>query len=420
MKEKRNLILTLAGIGVSGLGTELYVFAISYYILAITGSSTSFAMSLVFSVLPRVIFNPIAGNITDRVNRKALVVGADLASGILMLGLYFLTVNQELSLPMIYSASFLLSTLYVFLSNAFSASNASIVTMKYLTKLNSYQQSIMAVIQIGAPALAGAVFGIVGIRLFILINGMSFIVSALTETQIDFKFNSIMKEKEPEAAKTSFVQNFLEGFRYVRSKKMFVSLAVYALLVNFFLSSMSVIVPYTLVTIHGFGSDLAGYVQAAFPLGMLIVSVIVGSIGLKFSGKLFAGSMQMFVVLLILLSLPTLPFIEMGSFTPFYYGIIFAMTAGNATVVNVPLSVKLQSSIDEAYRGRFFGFLGMMSSGIVPVAFILTGLLINIVPTYVILYVSCAAVTIISISVARNKSLDEEVKPQGELVQTVL
>lgn len=410
MKERRNLILTLAGMGVSGLGTDLYAFAISFYILKITGSATNFALSLVLSTLPAVILNPIVGNLVDRLNKKMLVVAADMLSGLLMFGLFFLTMGNELSLIMIYTTTFFLSIFNVFLGTSFTAAFGSIVTEKYITKLNSFQQTIMALIQMGSPIFGGMIYALVDIRLFILINGVSFIISGCTELLIDFKLNSTLVPGE--GAKNSFLENFVEGFRYVKSNKMYVSLAVYALVINFFLSAFSVIVPYTLVTLHAFDSGLVGIVQATFPVGMLVASIVIGSKNIQFSKKLFSRVIMLFSVSLVLFTIPSLPFVNLGSLTPIYYGIVFMMIAANAVSVNVPLGVKLQTSVDEAYRGRFFGFLGMMSEGVMPISYLLCGFLIGFVPTYVILYVSAAALIIITIHIKGNKTLDGSVNKE--------
>lgn len=416
MKERSNMILSLAGMGVSGIGSNLYAFAISFYILSVTGSSTSFAMSLILSVLPRVVLNPFVGNLVDRVNKKAVVVLADCMSGLIMIGLVVLSMGNDLSLMLIYSATFLLSVSNVFLGNAYSASYANIVTEKLLTKLNSFQQTIQAIIQIGSPILGGIVYALVDIRLFILINGLSFFASAVSELFIDFKFNS--KLVDTQRPKNSFMENFVEGFRYVKSQKMFISLALYALVVNFFVSAFSVIMPYTLITVHAFDSNLVGYVQAAFPVGMLIASIVIGQKNLKFSKNLFGGGIMMFAVVFILFSIPSLPNVDFGFMTPFYYGLIFMVMAATAVSINVPLGVKFQTSVDEAYRGRFFGFLGMMAEGIIPLAYLLFGFLIGILPTYVILYISTTALFILAVSIKRNKYLDDEIKPVETLETT--
>ena len=81
-KEKQNIVLSIAGMTVSKLGSFIYTFAIGLYVLKITGSGQTFAATLMFGVLPRVILGPFIGNLTDRINKKLLVVGSDIFSGL--------------------------------------------------------------------------------------------------------------------------------------------------------------------------------------------------------------------------------------------------------------------------------------------------------------------------------------------------
>lgn len=52
------------------LGTNVLSFGISLYILAMTGSATSFATNMICSVLPRALVAPIAGHVADNYPKK--------------------------------------------------------------------------------------------------------------------------------------------------------------------------------------------------------------------------------------------------------------------------------------------------------------------------------------------------------------
>lgn len=403
MRERKNFILTLLGVGISKLGTNLYTFAISFYILSVTGSPTSFALSLIVTTLPSVILSPIAGNLIDRLNKKYIVVGADVLSGIFMLGLYFLTAINELSLLMIYSASFILSVLFVFLSTAYIASYPQIVSDEKLVKINSYIQSSNALLQILAPVLGGIIYALIDIRVFILMNGLSFLVSALSEVFIDFTFNQ--KHQTVWEEKKSFGRDFVEGFEYLKSQKLFVSLAVYVLFINFFLSAFSVIMPYILVEIHGFNSGVLGVIEATFPAGAFISSFIIGWKNIVYSKKLFSRGMVFFALLFSLFTVPSLPFISLEVYAAIFYGSIFFLIAINTMMINVPLQVKFQQSIDEVYRGRVLGFLCAMSDGVMPVSYILTATLLTFLPSYAILLLCSLCLVGIALHISKNNAL---------------
>lgn len=416
MKAFRNMILAMAGQGVSAFGTNLYNFAISIYILKNTGSATSFALSLIISTLPRILLNPIAGTYIDRSNKKMVVVLADAICGFVMIALYFATATQSLSLWMIYIASVLLNICVVFLTNAFNASMYSIVGDKYIVKVNSFNQTVQSFIQIISPIAGGIIYAIVDIRMFILINGISFFLSSFSELFIDFKLFS--KLKGALAPTESFIEGLKSGLRYALAQKDILNLAVYIIFINFFMGTFAVIMPYTLINVHQYDSDLVGFIQAAFPIGMLVASIVVGAINLRYTPKRFGRIISLLGLALILFSLPSLSVWPLERLTPYYYMVVFFFVATTVVAINVPFSVKLQTTIEEEYRGRFFGLLHTTSEGIMPLAFIITGLLISHLPTYVILGVSALFLIGISIHILNNKTIMESEKPV-EVIKSV-
>lgn len=401
-REMRNLWLTLAGKCVSQMGSKLFGFAMSFYILKLTGSAQSFAISLLITTLPGVLLSPIAGGLTDRLDKKAVVVGADLLSGISMLLIYGLIGSSTLSLPVIYFAEFILAVLFVFLSNAFAASYPNIVSRGNLTKINAYTQGMDSMLSIFIPILGGLIYGVIDVKWFFVINGISFILSAFSEMFIDFHmFGERVMTKVP------FIQNLKEGFRYISGQRLFMTIAIYALFINFFMSAFSIVMPYNLITIHEITPETNGFIQSVFPIGAIIMSVYVGKRNLKFSHQLLRNTMVMFGLLMLMFALPTMGFFELGFTMPFYYAALMGALAMVSILVNVPLQVLFQTIIEDAYRGRAMGVLSAFAQGIMPISYLLTGLLLNYIPSYTILLFSAFALAMIGVSIHNNASLKE-------------
>lgn len=106
-KELLNIGLFSIASFISVFGTSIYNFAISLYVLNITGSGLNFAMTLVIGALSTVIVNPFAGVLADKINKKLLAVITDTLNGMLLLVLYILTIGHPLSLSMIYLSTFI-------------------------------------------------------------------------------------------------------------------------------------------------------------------------------------------------------------------------------------------------------------------------------------------------------------------------
>jgi len=199
-KENINIILYLAGKIVSLLGTHIYTFAISLYILKTTGSGTSFALSVLLGMVPRIILSPVAGSLADKRNRKKMVVGLDTLSGIIVLGLVLVSSIYGLRLVFIYATTLLLAIVNTFFDVSIGASIPNLVSDKNLVKINSYTQASTSLAAIMGPILGGLVYGLVPLKLFLIINGISFLISAFSESFINFKYNMRDSEEKEEIA----------------------------------------------------------------------------------------------------------------------------------------------------------------------------------------------------------------------------
>lgn len=78
-----NRVLLLLSKGVSYIGTKLFSFALSWYILKQTGLGLNFSISLLVNYLPTIIFSVIAGRVSDRLKHpNRMLVVCDIASAI--------------------------------------------------------------------------------------------------------------------------------------------------------------------------------------------------------------------------------------------------------------------------------------------------------------------------------------------------
>lgn len=78
----RNFTFLLLGQAFSLFGNFTLKFALSMYILEQTGSASIFATVLAMSMLPIIILSPLGGVLADRANRRNIMVGLDILSGL--------------------------------------------------------------------------------------------------------------------------------------------------------------------------------------------------------------------------------------------------------------------------------------------------------------------------------------------------
>lgn len=192
--KKRNFTLVILGKFVSLLGTIFFQeFALSLYVLNQTGSGTKFASVLAIALIPKLILGPFAGVLADWFDRKKMVVILDMLSGVIVAGFGVLfMVNGFLSLLQIYILVLALSIISVIFNPTMGTMIPMIVKKEELGDANAINSLVTSITSIIAPLIAGIVFGLAGLLPVLVINAISFMLSAFSESFIQV----IMEKKQ--------------------------------------------------------------------------------------------------------------------------------------------------------------------------------------------------------------------------------
>ena len=114
------------------VGGNMVLFALTIKVFDLTGATTSVSVLLLTFLVPAVIFGAVAGVFVDRYDRRAILVGTNLARGLLFLPLVFL----DDQLAIIYVATALVATLTTFFAPAESAMIPLVVPRSQLLSAN--------------------------------------------------------------------------------------------------------------------------------------------------------------------------------------------------------------------------------------------------------------------------------------------
>lgn len=372
---------------IGALGSHVYSFGISMYILSMTGSSLSFATNIILSYLPRTIMSPIAGLLGDRLPRKWLVLSGQTGVILSVSSLLVYTHEFGLSLIAIYIATVFNSIFSTFSGVAFSASIANLVDEARLQKAMSFNQLSYSISGIGGPIFGGMLFGFVSMEMFLII----FICAAVITFMLESTMNFVLYKKETvneNTGKESMFESFKAGFRYVNSKPIIKAILWTALWLNLFFTAINVGGDYILLTILNLDPKYIGFTEAGGAIGVLITSVYFASRAtVKFPLLTVKRSVFASSIVVILSALPLMiTFSAMMNFV--YYLIVMFLFGALGVITNTPLGVLMQTSIEEEYRGRVFGIIEMMAMGAMPVGTLVFGILYEFIPAQYILIVS--------------------------------
>lgn len=272
MKNKNFIIIVLGQI-ISLFGNSIQRFSMSLYLLQFTGSTATFANILAISTIPYIIFAPIAGKLSDSVSKKKIMVYLDFFCAILIGGYAFVLLREKDSTLIIGVVMFMLSICYTLYGPAVTASIPQMVEEDKLTSANGIINQVNSIVNFLGPILAGILYGLLGIKLIVIINAISFLISAIIELFIDIK--DIEKNKEKVFSMNFINKSFIDmkdSFIYLKNKKKIILgiIASYAFCNIFLVPILSIVSPYFINIFLNLSSKVYGIVEAICVLGMIL------------------------------------------------------------------------------------------------------------------------------------------------------
>ena len=279
--KQRNLLLLLLAQMVSNIGSIMQTMALSLYVLSFA-SEVQFATVLAVGMLPR-LFGPLTGVLTDRLNRKSLLIVFDVAAGFLTLA-FAMAYEFMGGLPlwMIYVLVLSLSAVQTFSDPAAGAILPDIVSPDHLEEANSANSFVTNASYIAMPALAGILYGSSGLLPVMLINALSFFTAAFTEAFIRYHPQPHIEKAKGEP----FLHSLREGFRVYRGNIELILLIVISIAVNFTLNPvLTVALPYVLKVDLNVSSQVYGFSQSMLFIGPVLGSLAAGFLLKKINYK---------------------------------------------------------------------------------------------------------------------------------------
>lgn len=409
---------------ISTFGVSVFSFGISFYILSVTGSATSFAIVLICSILPRVLVAPFAGYAADKYPKKMIIIVAQICSVLAVGGLLVVSLTFGLSLIAIYITQIILSITSLFSGVTFSSSIANLVDDARIQKAMSFNQMSMSIASIGGPAVGGLLFGLVSMKMFLIIHMVSYIIAVILESTMDFNLYSKKAAEFIEEKKETMLENMKAGITYLKQHRVLSVIVWVALVINFFFGAFTVGYSYILVEELKVQSAHFGITEGALSIGMLLASIYLSARkDIKFP---LIVSKRGIIIMGLLMATATLPLLVTLSYmgiVSFYFVLMFSF--GVAMIfVNTPIGVMMQKQIAEEYRGRVFGLLETMSMSLMPLAMVLFGFLFDIVPAQYVLLASssimlAAVIYMLRPSVMKQAHPDLEEEMVSEPIKAV-
>jgi MFS family permease len=324
-------------------GDWFLVVALFGLALELTGSAVSVAVLIAAQELPFFLMSPVGGVLSDRLNRRWLMVACDAARAVLCLG--FLLVNDAGTMWVAYVLLASISSFSAVFDPASSAAFPNLVDPKDLGPANALFGSLWGTMLAVGAALGGLVAAVLGRDAAFLIDAATFAASGLLIARIRRPFSEERAE-EPEA---NVARATIETVRFARRDHRV--LALLGVKAGFGLAAG------VLVLISVFATKV--FHAGEIGIGILMAARGIGALIGPFLGRWLAGpdDRRLFAAIAVALAVFGLGYTILG-FMPTLLlaapAIAFAHLGGGAQWTLS--SYGLQRVVPDRIRGRVFAF----------------------------------------------------------------
>jgi MFS family permease len=417
--KQKDFSLLILGKLVSLLGSNMQQFALSLYVLSLTGSATIFASILSISIIPRLIFSPVAGVFGDWFDRKRSIVSLDLLNSIII-GIFAVIyiINGRISIPLIYILVILLEVIEIFFHSAMAAVLPSIVDKEDYLEANSFNSVAMNVGSILSPVLAAFLYGTFGMKIILIVNSISFLLSAISEMFINIPKSHNKPEK---ISIKAFKTDFYEGVKIIKSNKLLSTMIGLGAIINFSAAPLfGIVIIYFLKEVLMVSDMQFGIFQMIFSVSMLAAPIFCGKIIKKAKiGMLIYKSFLYISVLIYVIAIFTSGYaINAFNTNMFsYLGILIVsfLMGIIITVANIALGTLFDKIVPLNIMGRTSTVFNFVITVLMPLGQMMSGFLLDITFPSIVISISgtILLITIIKYKFAlldydQNKTIKEE------------
>ena len=380
----RDFTLMLLGQIVSLLGNALLRFALSLYVLDLTGSAAVFGGVLAAAMVPTILLSPVGGVLADRVPRQRIMYVLDFLTAIAvwnfgMFGRGGSTLPPALLL-------FSLSAIQACYQPSVLSAVPLLVPGAELTRANALVTQVAALSSLLGPVLGGALYGFWGMGPICLVSGGCFLASAVMECFLRIPFTPAPTKGSLAAAGA----DLKEAGRFLARSGLLPLLWVVAGM-NLFLSPLYLVgLPYFVKITLGLSSQLYSLVEAAMGLGTILGALLVSALGSRLT---FSRSWRY----LLLASLSTLVMIPavavlsapVVSWLALLLSALLGMTC--AGMFSILAQAYLQTVTPAPLLGKVGSFVTATATCAIPLGQGLYGLALEYLPVWLVPLLGFAA-----------------------------
>jgi MFS family permease len=345
----------LVGQSVSSLGSSFTLFALPLLVFKLTNSAFHLALITIAEYLPFLFFGLIIGVWVDRVDRKRMMISADIAQAVILCSVPTLSALGLLSVWWVYVVAFTSSTLSICFNTAEFAAVPSLAQSVDLVAANGRLQASYSAATVAGPLLAGLLLAFVPVEALLLFDALSFLTSALAVSLIKLRLDTVNAGHN---SPKGIIKEVTEGLSFILRHPVLRNTCCLMALVNGVgFTVYAQLVLYAKERLGASDTQVA-LLYAAGSVGMVVLALGAGLLRSRLTfSKAVLGAPMLGGILIVLLAL-----------TRWYWTatVLWASIWGLVVFFDITTNTLLQTVVPKRLSGRVRSAVSVLSWSSIP------------------------------------------------------
>ncbi len=397
----RDFSLLFVGQLSSEIGNGLVQLALPWLVLQLTGSAFQLGLAYFVQFLPMLLFGLIGGVFVDRWDRRVTIFVVDAIRAVAFLSVGAIYYFDALTVEHLFTVIFVEAALANFFNPARAALMPNLVKPEHLRPANSLMEVSRHIGFLIAPPVGGVLVALVGPAALMLVDGVSFLISALTVFAIRRR-----QERRERAQTDGWRHAFVlvasqtgEGLRAIGRARLLQVAVLLGFSLNLIVAPIQVLLPLFVRDVKEQPASYFGLLVGGLLFGLITGSLAAPANARRFGiGRLAIASVLVLGVVICVAAWPP------ALWPPFVAMVIAGLAIGSLNVAQTSL---LQGATTDEDRGRVSATYYTFTLGIRPFGFLVIGAFAEVVDIRFLFVALGVLALVVGLALVRMKEVRE-------------
>lgn len=364
LKELKSFIILWLTQSFSALGSAMTNFALVIWLYNDSGSALTTAMLTVCSYAPYVVMSIFAGAVSDKWNKKTIMLVCDSLAALCTVAVLILLKTDALEVWHLYVLNALNGLMNTIQQPASDVAATLLTPEKHYQKTSGMRSFSNSLVSILTPVFAAAIVAFAGVEAVIAVDLFTFLTAFLT---LLFFIRIPEPERKSEKAE-SVLQSAKSGLVYLKTNKGILWLILFLAAINFIASIYDAALPAMILSKSN--QTVLGVVNAFVGIAALAGSVIATiAPAPKSRVKVTCNC--------LLISMSTENFLLAFGRTPVIWCVGAVLGWLSIPLMNANMDVIFRTKIPTDMQGRVYSARNTLQFFTIPLGYFLGGLLVD-------------------------------------------